>query len=313
MPRFDLDAGWTSCFVRPRADVEIRCMVAKTAATPAHGTFIVAQGRSEYVEKYADVMRALNRRGFDAVAFDWRGQGLSSRLLANRHKGHIDDYGCYLQDLDAVLASLGLPADGAPLYALAHSMGGHIILRDMIRNPGRIAAAMLSAPMFDITASRSQRAMFHAVSGLAVRCGLAAEYAPGKGDYGTRDEDFAANRLTHDRDRFQASVDALRDNPALAIGGPTWGWLHATMRSIAALRAELQDWPERSLLCIVSAGQDTVVANAAQHHVCGTLRGCEMLTIDAALHEVLQEVPAIQAEFWARFDRFFSASLCEAP
>ena len=64
------------------------------------GTVLVAGGRGEFVEKYFEVISELLGRGFDVVAFDWRGQGLSTRELPNPRKGHIDDFLLYERDLE---------------------------------------------------------------------------------------------------------------------------------------------------------------------------------------------------------------------
>ena len=45
------------------------------------GTVCVVQGRSEFIEKYYEVITNLRQRGFAVLAFDWRGQGGSDRLL----------------------------------------------------------------------------------------------------------------------------------------------------------------------------------------------------------------------------------------
>ena len=76
----------------------------------ARGTVLVCTGRSEFIEKYFDVVRDLLGRGFAVVAFDWRGQGLSTRALRNRRKGHVGDFSEYHADLQAVVedSAIGL-------------------------------------------------------------------------------------------------------------------------------------------------------------------------------------------------------------
>src|SRR4051794_4241814 len=57
-------------------------------ARDARGTVVLAQGRTEFIEKYHEVIRELIARKFSVVTFDWRGQGLSSRALEDKRKGH---------------------------------------------------------------------------------------------------------------------------------------------------------------------------------------------------------------------------------
>ncbi|MBU0985681.1 MAG: alpha/beta hydrolase, partial [Proteobacteria bacterium] len=63
------------------------------------GSVILLGGRTEFLEKYADTIGELNHRGFDVYGLDWRGQGLSSRMLSNRHKGFVRTYDDYINDL----------------------------------------------------------------------------------------------------------------------------------------------------------------------------------------------------------------------
>ncbi len=50
---------------------------------PLKGTVTILQGRAEFIEKYFETIQDLRARGHAVVAFDWRGQGGSDRLLRN--------------------------------------------------------------------------------------------------------------------------------------------------------------------------------------------------------------------------------------
>src|ERR1700741_4655384 len=56
------------------------------------GTVCVFTGRTEFIEKYFDVVRDLRSRGFAVAILDWRGQGLSQRALSDPFKGHVIDF-----------------------------------------------------------------------------------------------------------------------------------------------------------------------------------------------------------------------------
>src|ERR1700756_734189 len=66
------------------------------------GTVVLLQGRAEWIEKYFETVRDLRARGFAVATIDWRGQGLSDRLLSDRHKGYVRNFGNYITDLEAV-------------------------------------------------------------------------------------------------------------------------------------------------------------------------------------------------------------------
>ncbi|MEJ1938649.1 alpha/beta hydrolase, partial [Nostoc sp. NIES-2111] len=82
----------------------------------ARGTVLLLQGRGDQIEKYFEVVDDLRARGFGVLAFDWRGQGGSQRLLPDPRKSHVDDFAAYRRDRSAMLGiAAGQPG---PLVAL---------------------------------------------------------------------------------------------------------------------------------------------------------------------------------------------------
>src|SRR4029453_4223446 len=92
------------------------------------GTVCVFTGRSEYIEKYFETVRDLRQRGYAVAMIDWRGQGHSSRLLDNPFKGHVQSFSEYQTDVAAFVRQVVLPDCPPPHFALAHSMGGAVML-----------------------------------------------------------------------------------------------------------------------------------------------------------------------------------------
>jgi len=102
------------------------------------GTIVLLGGRSEFIEKYREIVDQLLARNMNVATFDWRGQGLSDRMLPNRYKGYVASYDDYLQDLTNFMDKCVPKQEGKPVLILAHSMGGHIALRYLHDNPGRV-------------------------------------------------------------------------------------------------------------------------------------------------------------------------------
>ena len=65
---------------------------------PLKGTVVLLPGRNESIEKYFETIADLTRRGLAVATLDWRGQGLSDRLLRNRERGHVDRFDSYVRD-----------------------------------------------------------------------------------------------------------------------------------------------------------------------------------------------------------------------
>ena len=111
------------------------------------GTAVILTGRAEFIEKYRETVSDLIGRGFAVAIFDWRGQGGSDRFPGHGQRGHVPRIEDYLDDLAAVLGRLERLRLPQPWLMLAHSMGGHVGLRQLARESVPIddLAAILEA------------------------------------------------------------------------------------------------------------------------------------------------------------------------
>src|SRR6266851_7160799 len=110
------------------------------------GTVCIFQGRIEFIEKYFEIVRDLNARGFAVATLDWRGQGLSDRMLRERRKGHVANFAQYDVDLETFMRDVVLPDCPPPLFALANSMGGAVLIRAAARGNRWFERLVLCAP-----------------------------------------------------------------------------------------------------------------------------------------------------------------------
>jgi len=285
----------------------IRWGHAAANASSAVGTVLFLNGRTEYMEKYGEVFEALSERGFTVYSLDWRGQGLSDRLLPDRQKGHVGDFDDYLRDLEQLMTIVPERRPTAPFVLLGHSMGGHLALRYSVRHPDQVARAVLSAPMIDIQVPKwLPPRLLRWLVAAALRRGRSDRYVFGSGPLSARDRRFAGNPLTSDRMRFQRNVDLIERDPRLALGGVTYGWLSAALRSIDEMAAPAFARALRLPLLMVTAAEDRIVSRRAQEAFCRRAPDCGQLTIEGARHELLVETDARRAQFWRAFDDFIA-------
>jgi lysophospholipase len=270
----------------------------------ARGTVTLQGGFTEFIEKHFESVQDLLDRGFAVAAMDWRSQGLSQRRLTNSNKIHATSFRRYADDLHEFQDRIVTPALPGPYLILAHSMGGHITLRYLHNRPPSIAGAVLSAPMIDIALPARLRWAIAAVVNGAVSLGFDEAYAPGARDYGPWKQEFEGNALTSDPVRFADAHYWIARNARLASGGGTYGWLKAALRSVKLFddRAYLDLF--RTPICIVQAGDDKVVSNAAQDRFAERVPCCELHRVEGARHELLKERDALRDQFWAIFDEF---------
>ncbi len=269
------------------------------------GTIILLNGRRDFMEKYDEITAELNQRDFNVYSMDWRGQGGSQRLLLNRHKGFIDSYDSYLNDLNCLVQHILTPRTVSPLIVLAHSMGAHVALRYLHDRPGIVDRAIFVSPLIDITDSIIPRRILRFLTRLVVGMGMAKTYTLGSFDYSPADGHYTNNnRRTSDRKRFNIEPQAIAENPDLALGGVTYGWLDAMFSSTEPLTKSGFVDEIRTPILIISAGADRVVSNKAQHAICAKIPDCTLKTIPGARHEILAETDSILSMFWKEFDEF---------
>jgi lysophospholipase len=264
----------------------------------ARGTVLVLPGRTEYIEKYGRVAGRLRALGFAVAILDWRGQGLSERHPVWPQFGQIEDFAVYQRDVAALLDHPDIAVAPRPTLLLCHSMGGTIGLRALMTRP-EIAGAVFSAPMWGIAIRPAARVMLGPVTGAALLLGFGPRAMPGSG--GRDAPEFAANRLTSDRDAFDWASRQVMAHPELALGAPSVRWTRAAFRETARL-ARLPS-PNRPMLGFLGA-EETVVSPRAITARFGAAPDGELVLCPGARHEILMERAEIQRHVWTRIAAF---------
>lgn len=287
-----------------KADDGVRLRVA-VWPTGTRGTVLIFPGRTEPVEKYGRTAADLARRGFASVAVDWRGQGLSDRLIPSAMIGHVGRFLDYQRDLDAVLNALpglGLPG---PLSMLAHSMGGTIALRALVRGV-KARSVAFTAPMWGIRIAPSMRPLAWALSSGARWAGRGAAVVPqtDRASY-LAVVPFEGNLLTSDAESFAWMKRQVVEVPDLALGGPSLQWLHEAL--VECRRLQALPSPPVAALTFLGTRERIVTVNAIRRRMARWPGGTLEIVQDAE-HEVLMETPAIRARTMERITAFFDGA-----
>ncbi|HEX6002197.1 MAG TPA: alpha/beta hydrolase [Hyphomicrobiaceae bacterium] len=273
---------------------------------PERGTVCLFQGRGEPIEKYFEVVADLRRRGFSVATLDWRGQGGSERLTFNARKGHVRSFADYDRDLAAFMTEIVLPDCQPPFIALAHSMGGNILLRNAIRSDSWFDRMVLSAPMISIspTQLRYPPPLPRVYTEIMCAVWLGRMYVPGGSDIAAEIEPFEGNCLTSDPERYARNRMIVEAAPQLAVGAPTIKWLRSALRSIATLTE--RDFPSQIKvpLLLFAAGMDSVVSTTHIEELGLRLKLGAAVLIPQSRHEILQETDEVRKDFWAAFDSY---------
>ena len=297
VPGNDMPEGAEEHWFEGRGGIKIRLLTAPSTNGPPRGSIIVAPGRTEFIEKYFEVLRELQGRGYAVFCIDWRGQGLSGREAPNPLKGHFASFDDPVNDLATALKLLThkLPR---PHIGLAHSMGGAILLRALLTRRIELDAAAFSAPMWGISGLTDMAKKYVR---FMVALGLGAMYAPGV-DKKWKRENFKKNPVTHDKERHARCQGLIAEEPRLALAGPTLGWVAAAADVTESFQQPGALAHVRIPVLIATAGEEQLVDNASHPLVANALPQARHITIAGAKHEILMERDEFRALFWQAFD-----------
>jgi len=268
---------------------------------------VLLSGQTEFIEKYLEVIAELNTRGFVVATLDWRGQGGSTRALQNPLKSYVGDFAEYDDDLATLMEQVVTPISAAAPLLLAHSLGGHVAIRAMRRNPGLFRGAVLTAPMLAISTRGWPRFLPPLAAGLYNACGRGEDFAWGMAGRDPLRTDFDAQLCTSDVGRYARTQDVLNAHPDLRLGGATWGWIAAAYRSMKQLSRAGFAEPIRTPALIAGAGRDRIVLVEAVRQFAARLPHARYIEIEDAEHEILMERDSIRQRFWQAFDAFVEA------
>jgi lysophospholipase len=297
VPGNEIPDGAEEHWLEGRGGVKVRVVTAPPARGAPRGTVIVAPGRTEFIEKYFEVIGELQARGFTVFCIDWRGQGLSGREVDNPQKGHLVTFDDPVNDLATALKLLAdrLPR---PHIVLAHSMGGAIILRALQTRRIEVDAAAFSAPMWGIAGLGTAAKWWVR---FMTSIGAGGQFAPSV-EHKWKRENFKKNPVTHDKERHARTQGLIAEEPRLALAGPTNGWVAAAADVTESFMQPGASANIRIPVLVATAGREVLVDNASHDEVVAELPNARHITVDNAKHEILMEVDPLRAQFWAAFD-----------
>ena len=292
-------------FISAKSGAKLRVATFEAdAEAKARGVCVLLSGQTEFIEKYFEVIDELRARGFQVVTTDWRGHGASTRALPDWLKAHVDDFSEYDDDLASLMEQVVEPLTSQAPIALAHSMGGHILLRTLHARPNSFACTVLTAPMIAVSTRGYPAWMASAMTSLQNLRGAGNNYVWGMDGRDPIKMTFDQQIVTSDRARFKRTQDYLTLHPEIRLSGPTWRWLAAASLSMAAMRAPGYGEAISTPTLFCGAGRDRIVINKAEEDLAARMPHGVFVQFEDAEHEILMENDSIRARFWKAFDDF---------
>jgi len=284
-----------------RASDGARLRAAVFEAPHAKGGVVLCGGRVEYLEKYFEVITDLHARGLSVATFDWRGQGLSDRMLDDPLKGHINSFATFRSDLKQFTEEVALARLPRPLILLTHSMGGAPALQLLADGYDRFSAAVLCAPMTRLFDSKAARVGARLGAALLSTIGAGSMRIAGVKEHSLA---FEGNILTSDARRHARFLALQNADQQALIREPTYGWLHAATAAMDDLHAPHRFDRLVTPVRIISAGKDALVSSADHLWLAEQSALIDCVVVPEALHEIMMERDELRNQFWKAFDDF---------
>jgi alpha-beta hydrolase superfamily lysophospholipase len=247
-------------------------------------TVVVVHGAGDHSGRYPGLVAALVCAGLTAALVDLRGHGQSDGT-----RWHVERFGEYLDDLDAVVLALRRPSSRPSpmekLFLVGHSQGGLIAALWALSHGTELAGLVLSAPFFALPRPPPllKRVAGHVLGAVAPRLHVAAG--------------LEVAELSSDPD-----VQRWTERDPLYLRAATPRWFAEVKRAQAeALRRA----PElEAPLLVLGAGADTVADTAVARAFWDAVRSPDKKfeLYDGFRHELFNEVaravPISSARSW---------------
>ena len=301
---FKCPEGGQSFFVKGFDNKKLR--IAIWNINSAKGTVILQSGRTEFIEKYYEVIEEFISRGYCVAAMDWRGQGLSERTSKNIRLGHIDNFEEYDKDL---IKTLGLYGTLCPKswIGFGHSMGGCLMASNFVDNEKNYEGLILCAPMLSIQSRPTLRFIINALGSIS-SLGF-KDFAINKPSWdhekGWLEEEFNDNFLTSDAYRFNRVYRLISKKHSLGVKGLSLGWIYEAIKRTDQFKDKKWGSCVEKPALLLNATQDRLVSPSGNVQILNRFKNSQIEDIDSR-HEIFMESDSIRNQAWQKVDEFLT-------
>lgn len=268
------------------------------------GTILLQSGRTEFIEKYYEVIEAFIKRGFCVALMDWRGQGLSERVNKNVRLGHIDSFKQYDRDLELTIEKIYAILCPKPWIGFGHSMGGCLMVSNLLNARNNYDAMILSAPMLSMKVNKLVGFVTKTI--VSIFPGI-KEFPISKPTWdeskGWKEEEFNNNNLTNDKYRFERNFRLISKEPNLGVRGISIGWAYEAIKRTDHFKNV--DWKKKISIptLLLSAKDDNLVDTNMNEIFLSSIPNVYTVSIKGK-HELFMEEDHIRKEAWRAVDVF---------
>ena len=264
------------------------------------GTVLIQQGHNEFIEKYYETIQEFIDRKYNVVAFDWRGQGMSERMINDNRKQYIEDFNIHINDLEFILDNAILNKFNKPLIGIGHSMGGCIMLSALKFYADKFDKIILSSPMLGF---RSEKLLMILIDIFYLFLPKSL-FLPGSKPNMGKETPFNENDLTTDEKRYKRTQKLVRLKKDIRLWGITIAWAKAVKNHFNLIRNN--GWLEnvKSEILIINSINDRVVSSKHIVEMAKKLKNTRIINFENCEHEIFMEKDIHRKKLWKEIDNF---------
>ena len=294
--------GVKSIFIPMKDGIKLRLIYWKNSISSEinNGTVLLQQGHNEFIEKYYETIQEFLDRNFNVVCFDWRGQGMSDKMIENPHKQYIEDFNIHLDDIKFIINEFIYKRFSKPFIGVGHSMGGCIILSSLEENDMVFDKVVLSAPMLGF---KNESFLMPFISLVNLFFKKESFLIGSRPNYG-EETSFEDNELTTDKMRYVRTLKFVRKKPEIRLWGVTNAWAKASKKFLLHMREK--NWAEniQTKILMINSLNDKVVSPDHIKLMSKRLKNCRLINFESCGHEIFMEQDQHRKKLWNSIDSF---------
>lgn len=277
-------------------------------ASAAKARIVMVPGYTSAVHMYGEHIDMLQKRGFQVIGMDIRGQGRSSRARASQpEKLYVSDFSVYADDLKMVMDTL--PDDGKPVIIMGTSFGAAVATRaagefSALGADGLLLLAPAYRPLTDPLSTEQAKT----VMGFAKALGKSKRYLPGQGPWRPDGTDMTQPSDCSSYPPRLYLRDALYvRQPELRVGGATVQWMSEMIENGEIVTSPR--FTERLTLpiTVIAADNDVIVDGPFLERVCTEdFPNCKLVKLPQTGHCLTLENDDVLDQIWDEADALTS-------
>ncbi len=279
------DAKFLFVPMKDKKNIRLAYWQYNTDLNKSKGTILLQQGHNEFIEKYYETINDFLEEGYNVISFDWRGQGMSDRMLSDINIQFTENFDTYNEDFTFILNEIVKPYFPQPLIGIGHSMGGCLLLSSLDRHQEDFSHIILSAPMLGFKKEMLLSSMLRVSSLLFKKESYVPLSKPNMG----KETPFLENDLTYDHGRYERTLRLVRMKPQIRLWGVSIAWGIAAIKRLKKIRTS--KWLDKinSKILFINSLEDKVVNPKSTMLIQKKLKNSKIINLSEIKHEIFME------------------------